>query len=244
MLELEDLGFYYRPGEWVFRGLSASVPSGRVLALLGPNGSGKSTLLRCAAGLAKAQEGQVRRSGPAGFVPQLHRISLTYSAFEMVLMGRTRLTKTYASPGRRDRLAARTALERVGLIHLAGQPFSLLSGGERQLVLIARAVASEGEVLVLDEPVSSLDLRNEKQILSLVGDLARAGHTVIMSLHRPDHALQVADQAVVLFGQGETLVGPATVLLSDELLARLYGVHVRTLSFRDDGTTHQAIVTW
>jgi iron complex transport system ATP-binding protein len=244
MLELENLGFSYRPGQWVFRGLSLSVPSGRVLALLGPNGSGKTTLLRCAAGFAKAQEGKVRRSGPVGFVPQLQRVSLGYSAFEMVLMGRTRLVKTYAAPGRRDRLAARAALERVGLLHLARRPFSLLSGGERQLVLIARAVAGEGQILVLDEPVSSLDLRNERQILSLIGDLARAGHSVVMSAHRPDHALQVADQAVVLFGGGEALVGPSTVLLSDELLARLYGVHVRTLSFKENGTTRQTIVTW
>jgi iron complex transport system ATP-binding protein len=244
VLELDNVGFAYRRGAWVFRGFSVSVRSGGILALLGPNGAGKSTLLRCAAGLIRPQEGQVRRSGPVGFVPQLHGVSLTYSAFEIVLMGRTRLLKAYESPGRSDLRAARLALERVGAGDLAERPFSSLSGGERQLVLVARAVAGDNEILVLDEPVSSLDLRNEKRILSLVRDLAADGHGVLLSLHLPDHALQVADETAVLFGGGEALVGPTERLLGDGLLERLYGVRVRMIAFEEDGATRQAVVTW
>ena len=215
-----------------------------MLALLGPNGSGKSTLLRCVAGLAAVKEGGVRRSGPVGFVPQLHGVTLTYSAFEMVLIGRTRLHSWYESLTRSDTLAARVALERVGLLHLAGRPYSSLSGGERQLVLIARAIAGENDILVFDDPVSALDLHNEKEILGLVGDLAGDGHTVLLSVHRPDHALAVADHAAALFGNGEVEVGRCPELLTDDLLARLYGVRVRRVGYRDNGTTHHAIVTW
>jgi|SRR5579875_337241 len=244
MFEVVGAGFYYRRGAWVFRDLSASVPDGKVLALLGPNGSGKSTLLRLIAGLVAPKEGEVRRSGPVGFVPQLQWSSLTYSAFQMVLMGRTRLLRAYESPGRADVFAAKAALERVGLFHLAERPYASLSGGERQLVLIARALAGENDILAFDEPVSALDLHNEKEILALVAELAREGRTVVLSAHRPEHALGFADQAVALFGNGEALVGECASLLTDDLLARLYRAHVRTFSFRENGTVHHAVVTW
>jgi iron complex transport system ATP-binding protein len=244
MLELEGLGFWYRRGAWVFRGLSVSVPDGGVLALVGRNGCGKSTLLRCIAGLLTPKEGGARRSGPVGFVPQLHAANLTYSVFEMVLMGRTRLLKAYESPRRADASAARAALERVGLLQLAERPYSSLSGGERQLVLVARAIAGGNDVFALDEPVSALDLRNEREILRLVGDLAGEGHTVVVSFHRPEHALAVASQAVAFFGNGQAQVGPCGELLTDALLGRLYGVHVRTLGFRENGATHHAVVAW
>jgi iron complex transport system ATP-binding protein len=244
MLELDDVGFYYRRGTWVFRKLNTSVADGGVLALVGPNGSGKSTLLRCIAGLLTPKEGEIRRSGSVGFVPQLHAANLTYTVFEMVLMGRTRLLKAYESPGRADALAARAALARVGLLRLAERPYASLSGGERQLVLIARAIAGENDILALDEPVSALDLRNEKEVLALVSDLAREGHTVALSFHRPEHALAVAGQAAAFFGDGVARVGPCAELLTDALLGRLYGVHVRTVDFRENGTTRHAIVTW
>lgn len=244
MLELDGVGFAYRVDAWVFHGVSASVPKGSILGLLGPNGRGKSTLLRVAAGLAEPQEGEVRRSGAVGFVPQLQQGNVAYLTFDMVLMGRTRHLRVYASPSRRDRLAARAALERVGVWHLADRPFSMLSGGERQLALVARALVADCEILILDEPVSALDLRNQGRILTLLRELASEGITVMASLHQPEHALYVADQVAMMLGPADIRVGPAGQMLGDDLLAKLYGVRVRTVTVDDeDGAPLRAIVT-
>jgi iron complex transport system ATP-binding protein len=243
MLELDDVGFSYRPGSWVFRHFSAAVDGGKVLALLGPNGRGKSTLLRCGAGLADPQEGAVHASGAVGFVPQLHAASVAYRTIDMVLMGRTRHLRAYSSPSRNDRIAALSALDRVGMAGFANRGFSTLSGGERQLVVVARAIAAECEILVLDEPVSALDLRNQGQVLTLLRELADEGMAVLVSIHHPDHALYVADEVAVMFGTEDARVGPTVALLTDEILADLYGVRVRTVAFCDGGEALRAITT-
>ena len=242
MLELDGVGFAYHADDWIFRGVTACVPRGSILGLLGPNGRGKSTLLRVAAGLARPREGEVRRGGAVGFVPQLQQSSVGYLTFDMVLMGRSRLLRAYESPGRRDRVAARAALERVGIGHLADRPFSMLSGGERQLALIARAIVADCEILVLDEPVSALDLCNQGRILTLLRELASEGIAVMASIHQPEHALYVADQVAVMLGPTDVRVGPARRMLNDDLLGELYGVRVRAVTVDDDGTALHTIV--
>ena len=152
MLELRDVGYRYAGSDWVFRGASFAVLPGTATAVLGPNGRGKTTLVRCAAGLLRAEEGDVCREGPVAFVPQARGSAFAYPVREMVLMGRVARVGVFSVPGRRDRLAASAAIDRVGIGHLADRPFPSLSGGEQQLVLIARAVASGSPTLVLDEP--------------------------------------------------------------------------------------------
>lgn len=243
MLELDRVGFAHQPGRWLFRAVSLSVLPGEVTAVLGPNGRGKTTLLRCAAGLLEPLEGAVRRHRPAGYVPQAAGVGFGFTVFDMVLMGRARHISAYATPSRRDRTEAAAALDRVGLTGLAERPVTQLSGGERQLVLIARALAGAEGLLILDEPASALDLRNQARVLGLLGELAGAGMGVLLTTHHPDHALHLADRVVLMFGPEDVRSGPAATMLSDEHLTRLYGVPVRTVGYQDGDTPQRVVAT-
>lgn len=242
MLALHDVSFAYRPPRWVFRKVTFTVPRGTVTAVLGPNGRGKTTLVRCAGGLLSPSVGVVRRDAPAGFVPQAHGSTFAFPVLDMVLMGRARHIGTFSVPGRRDRTAAAEALERVGIAHLSARPFPELSGGEQQLVLIARAVASGNPVMVLDEPASGLDLRNQGQVLTLIRSLARDGRAVLLTTHRPDHALLVADDVVLMHSPEDVRCGPAAELLTDRQLSELYAVRIRSVP-TGPGGTGRALVT-
>ena len=241
MLELDGVGFGYARQDWVFRDVSFSVPPGTATAVLGPNGSGKTTLVRCAAGLLQPAEGTVRRADGAGYVPQAHGSAFGYSALDMVLMGRARQVGIFRTPGASDRVAASEAMERVGVAGLRGRRFPTLSGGEQQLVLIARAIAAGCPVLVLDEPATGLDLKNQVRVLSLLRELMAGGMALLLSTHHPDHALFLADRAVLL-GRGGARTGQAADLLTDSALSALYGVPVRTLPYSDGGTPRRTIV--
>jgi iron complex transport system ATP-binding protein len=243
MLELEDIGFGYEPGAWVFRHLSLTVPSGSITAVLGPNGRGKTTLVRCAAGLLKPREGVVTHDGPIGFVPQARGGAFAYRAVDMVLMGRVRQVGLFASPGRDDRVAAIDAMERTGVGHLRDRQFPTLSGGEQQLVLIARALASDCPMLVLDEPSTGLDLHNQAQILSLLRKLVADGMGVLLTTHHPDQALFLADSVLLMGGPDDVRTGPAAELLTEAELSRLYAIDVHTLTYEQNGNERRAIVT-
>lgn len=243
MLELDDIGFAYRAGSWLFRRVCATVKQGAVTAVLGPNGRGKTTLLRCAAGLLTPQEGRVDRAQGMAYVPQAYNVTFAYRAIDMVLMGRARHVAAWSVPGRRDRTAAMASLERVGLGALAGRPFFQLSGGEQQLVLIARALAAETPLLILDEPASALDLRNQSRVLSLLRSLAHDGMAVLLTTHQPDHAHHLADRVILMYAADDVRVGPAQALLTDAALSELYGVRLRSTTFADGPVTRRALAT-
>lgn len=243
MLDLAGLGHRYVRDRWVFRGLSVSLSPGTITAVLGPNGRGKTTLLRCAAGLLEPTEGTVHRDGPVGYVPQAHGGTFGYRVLDMVLMGRVRHVATFGVPGRRDGLAAWDAMERVGITHLADRPVTELSGGEEQLVLIARAVASGCRVLALDEPVTGLDLHNQGRVLGLMRELARQGMTLLATTHHPEHALHVADAVVLMYGATDVETGEAAALLTGDRLSDLYGIDVRIADVVTDGDVRRVLVT-
>ena len=243
MLEMDGVGFGYPRREWIFREVSFRVPAGSVTAVLGPNGRGKTTLVRCAAGLLTPQEGTVLHDGPVGFVPQAHGGAFAYRALDMVVMGRVRQVHVFGTPSRGDRVAALDAMERVGIAHLHDRQFPTLSGGEQQLVLIARAIASECPILALDEPSTGLDLHNQAQILSLLRKLVTDGMAVLLTTHHPDHALYLADSVVLMRGPDDVRTGDAGDLLTDHALSTLYGIEVQTVAYQQNGSDRRAIIT-
>ncbi len=241
-IEVARLGYHFPGRHWIFRDVSFRVPPGSVTVVLGPNGRGKTTLVRCAAGLLTPQEGTVLSDGAVGYVPQARSGAFAYRVLDMVVMGRARQVAVFATPGPADHAAAWDALVRVGIVDLANRPYPQLSGGEQQLVLIARAIASESHVLVLDEPSASLDLHNQARILSLLGKLAADGMSILMTTHHPDHALQVGDSAV-LMGADAVRCGPVAELLTEDNLTVLYGIGVHIVGYHRHGLQRQVLVT-
>ncbi|MEU1950782.1 ABC transporter ATP-binding protein [Nocardia rhamnosiphila] len=229
MLEASSLCYRYSAkGPWIFRDVSVRAAAGEVFAVLGPNARGKTTMLKCLAGLLRPVSGSVESSGPVGYVPQSHSVVFSFSVLDIVLMGRARTVKIYSTPTAVDRAAAREALRRVGIPHLADRDYTALSGGERQLVLIARALVSDCDTIVLDEPAAALDLRNQAQVLTVLRALADEGMAVVMTTHHPDHALHVAERSMLMVAADDQRHGPTRDLLTGALLSEMYGVPIVT----------------
>lgn len=239
LVEAEGLATGY-PGREVGRDIDLAVAAGEVLCLLGPNGSGKTTLFRTLLGLLPAHGGIVQLGGDpldrlsrgeigrrAAYVPQAHAPVFPFTAHEVVLMGRTARLGPFAQPGRADHAAAGEALDSVGLADRAGSPYTDLSGGQRQLVLVARALAQEAPLLVMDEPTASLDFGNQALVLSEIRRLADRGLGIVLSTHDPDHAFAVGDRVALLQDGRIREIGPPGTVLTDASLSAVYGVEVR-----------------
>ncbi len=242
-ITFEGLGYAYRPGHWVLRNYTGGIRRGSIFALLGPNGRGKTTLLKLLLGLLRPHEGRVTSHGSTAFVPQIFQVGFDYSVLDMVLMGRARRIGLFAQPSKHDEAAARAALGRFGIAGLAERGFHELSGGERQLVIFARALVAEADVLILDEPTSALDLRNQKLILDWMIRLAHDdGMTLMFATHHPHHALAVADDAMLMLGESDYVIGPTGAVLSELNLCAMYGVDLRRLSFEHNGRLVETLV--
>ena len=237
MLRAEGLGFRYDPSQpWLFRDLSFALPPGRTLALLGPNGRGKTTLLKCLADLLRPSTGLVHRAGAIGYVPQQFVTPFAYSVRDVVVMGRARHLGMFSGPTGRDRRLADEALATLGMSAFADRLITTLSGGERQMVLMARALASGAQIMLLDEPTAALDFRNQAILLSTLRWIAsERGMSIVMTSHDPAQALEVADQALLLYGSDRYEEGPAAAVLTEEKLSSLYGVTMRSAHLADGG---------
>lgn len=235
MIGLEGAGVR-RGRRWIFSDISFSLGPGRILAVLGPNGHGKTTLIKALAGLVPLAAG--RRIAPPliGYVSQALGADIPYRSLDVVVMGRARRLGLFGAPGAADYRAAHEALELVGAADFADRPFDRLSGGERQIVLLARALATGSPALVLDEPASALDLANQDRLLSVLrGVRAEGRHAILFSTHLPQHALSVADDALLMMDASSHVIGPAATALDEANLTRLYGLPVRRLSFAGEG---------
>ena len=225
VLEAEAIGHAFQ-GRAVLVDISLSLPAGSLCAVLGPNGRGKSTLLKILAGTLPPQRGRVRRRGRIGFVPQEVQPALDLSVREMVLLGRAGRIALFSAPGPTDHAAADHALGRVGARHLDGRRFDSLSGGERQLVMMARALAGGAEILLLDEPTAALDWQRQALILGLLVELVGQGLTVVMSTHAPQHALDFASHVLLLPRGRPHRFGAPAATMDDTSLGALYGLPV------------------
>ncbi|NLX43353.1 MAG: ABC transporter ATP-binding protein [Chloroflexi bacterium] len=242
-MDLRNVGFSYPHAERpALEGVTALIPTGGVTAILGPNGSGKSTLLHLLLGLLQAQQGSVLVEGRpqgsysrrelsqrVGLVPQNETLVFELSVLEYTLLGRAPYLDLLALPHEEDRAVAWEALESVGIAGLAYRPVTSLSGGEKQLATVARALAQAPAVLLLDEPTSHLDLANARRVLQVMAGLRAQGRTILWTTHDPNAASAIASD-ILLMRQGRVIAqGPLAEVLTGERLTETYGVPVRVI---------------
>ncbi len=247
MLTVENLCFSFSSKREILRDVSFSGESGDCLCLLGPNGTGKTTLLKCVLGILAPQRGRVliggaeltalssrERGRRVAYVPQAGSTTFPYTVKELVLMGRIPYLEWGRAPGKKDVQAADRALESLNLRSFAERRFNELSGGERQLILLARALAQDAPVLVLDEPTANLDYANQIRVLSALWDLVKKKYTILMATHFPNHAF-LAGTRVLLIKDGNIISqGFPEEVITEESMSGLYRTPLKVLSSSEE----------
>ena len=232
LLAIKDAGFFYEEGKFLFRNLSFEIERGQILAILGLNGQGKSTLMSCMMGILSLKEGELSTQAKFGFLPQSFSVAFDYSVQDIVAMGRVRDISLFSKPSKRDAQICLDALESLEISHLKNKRFNSLSGGQKQLVLFARAIASKSEILFLDEPASALDIKNQDRVLSLIANLrSNSDASIVFTTHQPNHALAVADRTLILRNDLSYNYGVSNEILTEAALSSLYSVQIKTAEF-------------
>lgn len=237
MIRVENGSFYYKKEQPVFEKIRFQVNDGEILAILGANGAGKTTLLRCITGMLKWKTGrslldnedisnmkQQKLWSSMAYVPQARSVSSAYTGLEMVLLGRSSRLNVFEAPGKRDVDKAMEVLEFLGISALAEKKCSQISGGELQMILIAKALVSEPKVLILDEPESNLDFKNQLIVLDVISSLAKQGMTCVFNTHYPAHALQRAQKSLLLCNEGQCIFGNTDQVVTEENIRKAFGV--------------------
>lgn len=245
-IEVKNLNFSYGERQ-VLHDISFAVDKGEFLSILGPNGVGKSTLFRCVLGLLSGYTGQVLVDGVdartftireaakhIAYIPQSSRPVFNYSVFDIVLMGRTSGLSPFRSPRQEDNDRCAWALNKVGIPHLSQRCYHRLSGGEQQLVMIARALVQDAPILMLDEPTANLDFGNQLLVLEQARSLAREGYTVIQTTHHPEQSYMFSDRILAIQNGRVLTEGKPADVLTEQTMKALYGVDVDIVSLYDD----------
>lgn len=243
-----DLQFDWDGIRDIFRGVSFSLKPGEIFCIIGPNGTGKSTLMKCMIDILEYQHGVARIDGTdiremdrkiiakrVAYVPQGYQVAFPYSLLEYVLMGRAPYISAFSSPDENDVKIAIEAIQEAGIMHLLDKSVNEISGGEHQMALIARALAQQPELLLLDEPTSHLDFGNQMQVLSLVERLKEKGITIVMTSHFPDHAFMVSDLVGIMKDGAFTMIGPADEVITNATLKETYHVDIQVEFFEAAG---------
>ena len=237
-IDVQNVSFSYRQNE-VLKNLTFSVPRGRVVGVLGANGAGKSTLFKLILGVLPLKRGEIKINGLSvktlssrerakqmAYIPQTQRGTFQFTVEEMVLMGTTASFSMFAQPGKRERIKAVEAMKLLQIESFADRLYDQLSGGEQQLVLIARAVAQDAPILIMDEPTASLDYGNQIRVLEEIRQLANCGYLVLISTHNPQHIFLYADNVLLIEGGSAIAFGKPQEVLSESLLSHVYRVPI------------------
>ena len=249
-IDVRSLSFSYG-GAPVLRDLSFSTRGGEVIALLGPNGVGKSTLFRCLLGFLKPTAGEILVSGRGlssysrrglareiAYIPQSHSPTFNYTVRESVLMGVTARLGPLENPTEEQQSLVMQTLSQLGIAHLAGRGSQNISGGERQLMLIARALVQDARVLIMDEPTANLDYGNSYRVMERIARLGSEGYTVLFSSHDPNQAFRYATRVLALKDGTLLADGAPARVLTEPVLSALYGVSVAVRSVAVGGVSH------
>ncbi len=243
VLKVDKLSFGYGK-RIVLNGVELELKAKEILALLGPNGCGKTTLLKCINRILRPYRGVVYIEGrnyfqmnekeiakSVGYVPQDHKPPFPYRVLDFVLLGRSPYLGIFSSPSDEDRKVAIESLKVVGIDHFADRAYTELSGGERQLVLLARALATESKILLLDEPTAHLDFRNTHRVLATIRKIVKdRGLSAVMTLHDPNLAYRYADRIALISNARILKIGTPEEIMTKELLTEVYGIEVTILS--------------
>lgn len=245
-IEVVNLSFGYgdRP---VLDGINFKTQENQLVSILGPNGVGKSTLFNCILGLLKGYAGQVLLNGMdsknlsikemaelVAFIPQSHYPSFNYSVSDIVLMGTTVQVSVFSKPGKKQLKLVEAALERLGISYLRDRGYTQISGGERQLVLMARALVQETRILILDEPTANLDYGNQIRVMTQIKSLAGEGYTIIQSTHNPDQTFLFSDVVMAMKDGKIVAYGLPGDIFTEELIRNLYAAEVKIQSLYED----------
>lgn len=253
-LEIKDATLGYA-GKVVLRDVNTVMETGRTTCVIGRNGAGKTTLFKSILGVLPLLGGEILFDGKnvrtwkrsrlahiVAYVPQVRALSFPYTVFDVVLFGRTAYLSVFASPSKKDRIIAEECLEKLHIRHLKTRIFTRLSGGEQQMVIIARALAQQSSFLVMDEPTSGLDFGNQIRIINRVNELKNDALGILMATHSPDHAFMCRADTLVVHNKVIWRQGYCNSTVTEDVLKEIYGIGVKIHSIDDDDTSRKICV--
>ena len=246
LFEAKNISFSY-DGERIFEDISFSIERGDVLCILGPNGTGKTTLIKCLNGLHDVDSGEILVNGKnirklsfseiskhIGYIPQSHVPSFPFTVMDVVIMGRAPYLNLTDSPKEKDILIALNSLKTLGIENLKDKEYTNLSGGERQLVFLARVLCQQPDILILDEPTSHLDFGNQIKLLEIIDNLSKAGLSIIMSSHFPDHAFLSSTKVAIMKNKRFIDFGTPEDVVTEENLRKAYSIDVKLIELDNE----------
>jgi len=251
ILDVQNGCFEYLSGKPILKNIMFHLDGGQIMAVMGRNGIGKTTLIKCIVGILPWSEGfstieevrsQVNKPIKSiGYVPQAHKVSFAYSVRDMVVFGKVGHQSYLAAPGKNDYALADDILDKMGIYDLRDHSCNELSGGQLQLVFIARALINSPRLLVLDEPEAHLDFRNQIRLLNLIKNVVSENKIAcIINTHYPNHAMRIADQCFLL-GEHDYRVGLTPEVMTEENIRTYFGVHSYSHQFQYNG---EAVTTF